>query len=127
MRTMMLAISSRSPNAQQLILTSSVLAAQVQAHLFVVHVREPWTLHYRMPASENPVPEVNLAYAKKLGASVIIEHGDVCGALISFARKMSIDFFVTGRSRRSWVSFAWSPPLAERIQRKVPRTIVLIV
>jgi hypothetical protein len=40
---------------------------------------------------------------------------------------MSIDFFVTGRSRRSWVSFAWNPPLAERIQRKVARAVVLIV
>jgi K+-sensing histidine kinase KdpD len=80
-----------------------------------------------MPATEHPVPEEELAYARRLGAQVIIERGDVVDALVSFARTMSIDYFVTGRSFRPRFSFTWRLPLTETLQRRLPNAIVMIV
>jgi len=127
MQRLMLAISDRSPKARALIDATAKLAGQLQGDWFVVHVRQRASLHYRMAATEHPVPEDDLAYAKKLGAGVIIEHGDVFKALLSFARKMSINYLVTGRSFRPRLSFTWRLPLTEAIQRKLPNAIVIIV
>lgn len=80
-----------------------------------------------MEATTHPLPEEDLAFAKTLGARVIIEQGDVIKTLINVARKMSIDYFVTGRSHRSRLSFTWRLPVTEQIQRAVPRAVVLIV
>ena len=127
MQRLMLALSDRSPRARALLEAAAKLAKQLHADWFVVHVRQKPVLHYRMPTTEHPVPEEDLAYAKKLGASVIIEHGDVFKALVSFAKKMSINYFITGRSFRPRLSFTWRLPLTEAIQRKLPDTTVIIV
>ena len=122
----MLAISSRSPRARALIDAAAKLAAQIHATWFVVHVRQPPVLHYRMSATENPVPEADLDYAEKLGGRVIVESGDPLQSLVSFASKMGIEYFVTGRSARPRISFAWQLPLTERIQRKLPNVILIM-
>ncbi len=127
MPKLMLGISSRCPNAKGLLDKTAQLAASFKADWFVVHVRQRPTLHYRMAATEHPVPDADLAYAKKLGARVIVETGEVLDTLLSFARKMSITHFVTGRSVRSRVSFTWRLPLAEEVQRNLPEAIVIIV
>jgi K+-sensing histidine kinase KdpD len=124
---MLVALSSRSPNATKLLEKAAELAGELEASLFVLHVKQPMTLHYRREATEHPVPEVDLAYAKRLGASVMIEHGNVAKTLIAFARKMSISYFVTGRSKRFPISFTFQLPLAEKIQRQLPDAIILIV
>ena len=123
---LMLAISSRSPRARTLIDAAAKLAFQIHATWFVVHVRQPMLLHYRMPATENPVTEADLDYARKLGGRVIVESGDLLKTLVSFARKMGIDYFVTGRSFRPRISFAWQLPLTEKIQRKLPNVILIM-
>ena len=107
--------------------SAAELAGRFEADWFVVHVRQSPTLHYRMPATEHPVPEEHLSYAKRLGAQVIIEQGKVVDTLVSFARTMSIKYFVTGRSLRPRFSFTWRLPLTEIIQRSLPNTIVMIV
>ena len=121
----MLAIGSRSPRARALIDAAAKLAAQIHATWFVVHVRQPMVLHYRMPATENPVPEADLDYARNLGGRVIVENGDLLQTLVSFASKMGIEYLVTGRSLRPLISFVWQLPLTERIQRKLPNVIVI--
>ena len=123
----MLAISSRSPRAGVVIDTAARLAAQLEATWFVVHVRQPPVFHFRLPTTENLVPQADLDYASKLGGHVIIESGDLLKALVSFASTMSIDYFVTGRSLRPRISFTWQLPLAERIQRKLPNIILISV
>ena len=123
----MLAISDCSPRARFLLDSAAKLAAQLGADWFVVHVKQPSTLHYRMLATPHPVPEEELNYARQLGAQVIIERGDVEETLVSFARTMSINYFVTGRSLRPRFSFTWQLPLTEILQRKLPNTIVMIV
>ena len=80
-----------------------------------------------MASTQYPVPEEDLTYAGKLGARVIVEHGDVIDALVSFARKMGISYFVTGRSRRLRIGFVWRLPLAETIQRRLPGAILIII
>ena len=122
----MLAISSRSPRARTLIDAAAKLAAQIHATWFVVHVRQPMVLHYRMSATENPIPEADLEYARKLGGRVILENGDPLKALVSFATKMSIDYFVTGRSLRPRFSFGWCFPFIDRLQRKLPNVILIV-
>jgi K+-sensing histidine kinase KdpD len=127
MTRLMLAISDRSPRVKELLDSAARLARVLEADWFVVHVKQPPTLHYRMPATEHPVPEQQLAYARSLGARVIIERGPVVDTLISFARKMSINYFVTGRSFRPRFTFTWRLPITETLQRKLPNTIVMIV
>jgi len=121
----MLAIGSRSPRARALIDAAAKLAAQIHATWFVVHVRQPMVLHYRMPATENPVPESDLDYARNLGGRVIVENGDLLQTLVSFASKMGIEYLVTGRSFRPLISFMWQAPLTEKIQRKLPNVILI--
>jgi K+-sensing histidine kinase KdpD len=127
MTRLMLAISDRSPKGEVLVESAAKLARQLEADWFVVHVRQPPTLHYRMPSTEHPVPVEELTYARRLGAKIIIERGEVEDALVSFARTMSINYFITGRSFRPRFSFTWRLPLTEIIQRKLPHTIVMIV
>ena len=70
--------------------------------------------------------DAELDYARTLGAQVIIEKpGDVAKTLSSFARIMGIDYLLTGRRPRSL--FTWRPPLMERIQRKLPNAILIVV
>ena len=126
----MVAISSQSPRAKALLDAASTLAAQLHADWFAVHVRQRPVLHYRMELTEFPVPKADLEYARSLGARVLIEQdsgGDVSRTLSALARKLSIGYFVTGRSLRSRISFTWRLPLTEIIQRQVPETIVIIV
>jgi len=123
----MLAISDHSPRATFLVESAAMIAGHLKADWFVVHVRQPSTLHYRMSATEHPVPKEVLSLARRLGAHVIIERGKVADVLVSFARTMSINYFLTGRSQRSWVAFAWRLPLVELIKRKLPQAVVMIV
>ena len=123
----MLALSSRSPNARKLLDKAAELATQLEATLFVVHVKQPVVFHYRMEATTYPVPKADLAYARRLGASVIIERGDVGKTLIAFAKKMSISYLLTGRSQRSPIRLTFQLPLVEKIQRQLPEAIVFIV
>lgn len=125
-RKMMLALSSRSPNARKLLDKAAELAAQLEATLFVVHVKQPAVFHYRMQTTTYPVPKSDLAYARRLGASVILERGEVGKTLIAFARRMSISYLLTGRSQRSPLRFTFQLPLVEKIQRQLPDAIVLI-
>lgn len=122
----MLALSSRSPHARKLLDKAAELATQLEATLFVVHVKQPVVFHYRMQTTTYPVPKDDLAYARRLGASVIIECGPVGKTLVTFARKMSISYFLTGRSRRPPVRFTFRLPLVEKIQRQLPDAIVFI-
>jgi K+-sensing histidine kinase KdpD len=57
---------------------------------------------------------------------VIVENGELLKTLVSFARKMSIDYFVTGRSARPRISFALQLPLTEQIQRKLPNVVLVM-
>ena len=130
MPRIMVAISSRSPQAKTLLDAAAKLAAYLQADWFAVHVRQPPVLHYRAEMTEYPVPKGDLEYARSLGARVLIEQeteGNVSRTLAVLARKLSINYFVTGRSLRSQISFSWRLPLTEFIQRQLPNTIVVIV
>ena len=40
---------------------------------------------------------------------------------------MNISYFITGRSKRSRISFTFRLPLTEKIQRRLPDAIILIV
>ncbi len=124
---LMVAISSRSPNARALLELSADLAKRLGATWFVLHVVQEPDLHYRAYATVHPVPKQDLDYARQLGARVVVERGDVARTLIAFARTMSIRYFITGRSRRERLSFTWSLPLTEQLQRKLPGSIVIIV
>jgi K+-sensing histidine kinase KdpD len=126
-RKLMLAISSSSPRARLLIDATSRLAAHLQATWFVVHVRQPLMLHYRILASRHKMPEADLDYARKLGARVIVEYGDTVKTLVSFAKKMGVDYFVTGRSLRRRFTFIFQLPLTEQIQKKLPNAILIMV
>jgi two-component system sensor histidine kinase KdpD len=126
---MMVAISSRSPRATALLDGAAHLAQQLQAEWFVVHVTNPPTPQRRSSTIEHPVPVRDLEYARSLGARVIIEgmRGNLAHTLVIFARTMGIEYFVTGRSKRSLFGFKWSAPLTEQIQRDLPKTTILIV
>lgn len=126
---MMLAISSQSPRAEVLLNATSRLASELQAEWYVVHVRQPPTLHYRMPATRHPVPERDLDCAERLGARVMVEslRGSVASTLTALARTMGIRYFVTGRSKHSIFRLRWRPTLMEEVQRGLPGAILLIV
>ncbi|MEO7933519.1 MAG: hypothetical protein ABIT76_10210 [Chthoniobacterales bacterium] len=124
---LMLAISSRSPNSRNLLERSAGLAEHFHCTFVVVHVRQQLTLHYRTAATRHPVPEADLAHARKLGATVIVENGDVLQALVRISKAMNIRYFVTGRSLRSRLSLTWKLPLAEQLQRKVADSVVIII
>ena len=123
----MLGLSSRSPHARSLLDTAAELAAKLEVAWFVVHVRQPMALHYGREATEYPIPEADLAYAKRLGATAVIERGEPVDALIRFARTMKIAYFITGRSQRSRFRLTFQLPMTEQIQRRVPNVILLIV
>ena len=130
MKRIMVAISSQSPRAKALLDAAAQLAAQLHADWFAVHVRQRPVLHYRMEMTEFPVPNNDLEYARSLGARVLIERessGNVARTLSALARKLSIGYFVTGRSLRPRISFTWRLPLTEMIQRQLPDAMVIIV
>jgi K+-sensing histidine kinase KdpD len=124
---LMLALSSQSPRSRPLLEEGLRLAKNLGAEWFVVHVREAPELHYRGAATEHPIPHDDLQYARNLGARVLIERGEVVETLVSLARKMSINYFVAGRSIPSWLVFRWKLPLADAIQRELPTARLIIV
>jgi K+-sensing histidine kinase KdpD len=127
-KKIMLAISSRSPQARALLDTAASLAEQLKADWYVVHVLQP-AKPRKVGMEQSPLPLETLEYARSLGANVTFSEmrGDVAATLISVAIDLGIDYFITGRSCRSSLSLRWSLPLTERIQRQLPKTILLIV
>lgn len=124
---LMLAISSHSPRPKALLECAAELARKLGVRWFVVHVKEPPTPHYRAPTTPHPVPAEDLAHAESLGATAIVERGDVTEALSDFARKMQVRYVVMGRSQRRRRPFSWRIPLVDRLQRKLPGAVLVVV
>lgn len=123
---LMLAISSHNPDTRNLLERTAELTKKLGATWFVVHVKERATLHYGAAATEHPVPEADLDYARKLGAKVVVQHGNVVANLTNFARTKSIRYFITSRSR-SVLPFSWRMPITEQLQRRIPGSILVCV
>jgi K+-sensing histidine kinase KdpD len=125
---MMVAISGGGPCVKMLIEKTAQLAAQLDAEWYVVHVCEPRALFDRLLKRKPGAPNAELEFARSLGASSVIQgEGDVAMSLIGAARLFCIDYLVTGRSIGSRVGVRWRVPLTEKILRRLPNTVLMLV
>jgi two-component system sensor histidine kinase KdpD len=95
----LVAISSASPQAKELLRRGSRLAGKFNPKWFAAYVRTSNESPTRVDSEVQRRLHENLELARSLGAEVVqLEGEDVVRALLEFARKSSVQHIVVGRS-----------------------------
>jgi two-component system sensor histidine kinase KdpD len=107
----MVAISSRGPDAGKLLRKTARLAAQLNGNWYAVYVRTPEESAITISAEDQRHVTDTLETAQKMGGMIILLKGeDVAQALVAFAREYGITHIVVGRPgrRKLWQFFKTS-------------------
>ena len=97
----MVAISSRGPDAGKLLRKTARLAAQLNGNWYAVYVRTPEESAITISAEDQRRVTDTLETAQKMGGMIILLKGeDVAQALVAFAREYGITHIVVGRPGR---------------------------
>lgn len=108
MGQVMVAISSRGPDAAKLLRKTARLAAQLNGSWYAVYVQTPEESAIKIAAEDQRRVNDILETAQKMGGLVIVlKNEDVADALIAFAREYGITHIVVGRpgEKRRWQFF----------------------
>ena len=104
----MVAISSRGPDAGKLLRKTARLAAQLNGSWYAVYVQTPQESAIKIAAEDQRRVNDTLETAQKMGGLVIVlKNEDVADALIAFAREYGITHIVVGRpgGKKRWQMF----------------------
>lgn len=108
MGQVMVAISSRGPDAGKLLRKTARLAAQLNGTWYAVYVQTPEESAIKIAAEDQRRVNDTLETAQKMGGLVIVlKNEDVADALIAFAREYGITHIIVGRpgQKRRWQLF----------------------
>ncbi|MGH8094774.1 MAG: sensor protein KdpD [Chthoniobacterales bacterium] len=123
----MVAISSRGPDAGKLLRKTARLAAQLNGNWYAVYVQTPEESAIKIAAEDQRHVNDILETAQKMGGLVIVLKGeDVAEALVAFAREYGITHIVVGRPgrKRRWQLF--KPSLHDVLIKALPEVDFIV-
>jgi two-component system sensor histidine kinase KdpD len=124
----MVCLSSRAPNAPQLLRKAARLAARFNAPWYAVYVRTPRERAEAVDAATQRRVGDALALAQQLGGVPQTYTGaGFARAVGDFVREYGITHVVLGRSRRPWYRRLVGPSPLDALLRAVPGVDVVVV
>jgi two-component system sensor histidine kinase KdpD len=124
----MVALSSRSPNAPMLLRKGARLADRLGAPWYAVYIQTPGeTLEHIDAATQRQISNT-LTLAQQLGATPLSFKGaDVVSTIAAFVQEYGISHIVLGRTQRPWYRRWFGQSVLDRLLRQVRGVDVLIV
>jgi two-component system sensor histidine kinase KdpD len=123
----MVAVSSK-PDVKRLIRRGSRVAGRMNTAWSVVYVETPREAPDTISATAQRQLSETLAFARELGAEVVILWGgDIAGELVRFAKERSVSYVILGHSERGrWQTF-WRGDVISRFIREIGDVDVQVV
>ncbi len=124
----MVALSSRSPNAAALLRKGARLADRLGAPWYAVYIQTPRENLERIDAATQRQIGSTLELAHQLGGVPLTFKGtDVVGTIASFVQEYGITHIVLGRTQRPWYRRLFGQSVLDRLLRAVKGVDVVIV
>jgi two-component system, OmpR family, sensor histidine kinase KdpD len=124
----MVCLSSRGPNSEQLLRNGARLASRLNAPWYAVYIQTPAESLERVDAATQRRIGNTMALAQQLGGTALPFKGDdVVSTIAAFVREYGVTHLVLGRSQQPWYRRWFGPSLLERVLQAVPGVDVLIV
>jgi len=123
----MVAVSSK-PDVKRLIRRGSRVAGRMNTAWYVVYVETPREAPDTISATAQRQLSENLAFARELGAEVVVLRGDdIAGELVRFAKERHVSYVILGHSERGrWQTF-WRGDVISRFIREIGDVDVQVV
>src|SRR5262245_58960192 len=124
----MVALSSRSPNAASLLRKAGRLADRLGAPWYAVYIQTPRENLERIDATTQRQISGTLELAHQLGGVPLTFKGDdVVGTIASFVAEYGITHVVLGRTQRPWYRRLFGQSVLDRLLRVVKGVDVVVV
>jgi len=124
----MVALSSRSPNAEALLRKGGRLADRLNAPWYAVYIQTPGEDMTRVDAATQREVNNSLTLAHQLGGTPLSFKGDsVVTTIASFVAEYGITHIVMGRSKRPWYRRWFGQSLLDRLLRQLEDVDVIVV
>lgn len=128
MDRLMVALSSRDPDATALLRKASRIAGRLNRDWYCVYVQTPDEDATRIEGAQQRHLVDNIERAQRMGAEVVkLVDADVPGALRQFARDRGVTMLIVGQPRRSWWQHLWRRPVVTSLLANRSGLDVLVV
>ncbi len=123
----MVCLSSRSPNSEQLLRKAARLAGRLGAPWYAVYVQTPAEELHRVEAAVQRRVYNTLTLTTQLGGTPFQYKGaDVVSTIAAFAREYGITQILVGRTRQPWYKRWFGPSFLDRLVLAVERADVVV-
>jgi two-component system sensor histidine kinase KdpD len=123
----MICLSSRSPNVEQLLRKGARMADRLSAPWYAVYIQTPQEGLTRIEASAQRQIANTLELVQQLGGTPMTFKGnDVAATIAAFAREYGITHVVLGRSRQPWYRRLLRRTVLEQLLRDLPGVDILV-
>ncbi len=123
----MVCLSSRSPNSEQLLRKAARLAGRLGAPWYAVYVQTPAEELHRVEAAVQRSVYNTLTLTTQLGGTPFQYKGaDVVSTIAAFAREYGITQILVGRTRQPWYKRWFGPSFLDRLVLAVERAYVVV-
>lgn len=123
----MICLSSRGPNVEQLLRKGARMADRLNAPWYAVYIQTPREELTRIEAAVQRQISNTLELVQQLGGTPMTFKGtDVVATISAFAREYGITHIVLGRTRRPWYRRWMTRSVLERLLQELPNVDVLV-
>jgi len=123
----MVCLSSRGPNVEQLLRKGARLADRLSAPWYAVYIQTPREDLTRIDAATQRQIGNTLALVQQLGGVPMTFKGsDVVSTIAAFAQEYGITHIVLGRTRRPWYRRWFAQSVLDHLLHAVPEADVLV-
>lgn len=123
----MICLSSRGPNVEQLLRKGARIADRLSASWYAVYIQTPREDLTRIEASVQRQISNTLELVQQLGGTPMTFKGtDIVATMAAFAREYSITHIVIGRSRQPWYRRLFGRSVLDRLLQELPSIDVLV-
>lgn len=123
----MVCMSSRGPNVEQIVRKGARLADRLGAPWYAVYIQTPREDLTRIPAALQRQISNNLALVQQLGGTQMSFKGsDVVSTVAAFAKEYAITHVVIGRTGQPWYRRWFGRTVLDRLLVAIPEVDVLV-
>jgi two-component system, OmpR family, sensor histidine kinase KdpD len=123
----MVCLSSRSPNAAQLLRKASRMASRLNAPWYAVYIQTPREQMERIDAATQRQVANMLTLAQQLdGVPMTFKGSDVVSTIAAFVKEYGITHILMGRSQRPWYRRWFGQSVLDRLLRAIPNVDVIV-
>jgi two-component system sensor histidine kinase KdpD len=124
----MVALSSRSPNAPALLRKGARLADRLGASWYVVYIQTPGETLEKIDATTQRQVDNTLELAQHLGGTPLTFKGaDVVSTIAAFVQEYGITHIVLGKTQRPWYRRWFGQSVLDRLLRATSGVDILVV